>query len=278
MSNTKIILFGSTGMLGNYIKSYLLKNNKEILSIDRNILDISNVTYEKLNNLIIKYNIKEDDIIINCIGIIPQSENKNKTDNRNYFLINSLFPNMLGTISYIYKLKLIHITTDCVFTGEKGNYTELDLHDEINYYGVSKSLGELVYNATIIRTSIIGEENKNKYSLLEWVKKNKNKEINGYDNHYWNGVTCLQLAKIIKMIIEKELYWKGVRHIFSPKNLSKYELIKIINEIYNLNIKINKFKTKENINKTLDTIYDTNSLFNIHDLQLQINELKNYIF
>lgn len=278
MSNKKIILFGSTGMLGNYIKSYLLKNNKEILSIDRNILDISNVTYEKLNNLIIKYNIKENDIIINCIGIIPQSENKNKTDNRNYFLINSLFPNMLGTISYIYKLKLIHITTDCVFTGEKGNYTELDLHDEINYYGVSKSLGELVYNATIIRTSIIGEENKNKYSLLEWVKKNKNKEINGYDNHYWNGVTCLQLAKIIKMIIEKELYWKGVRHIFSPKNLSKYELIKIINEIYNLNIKINKFKTKENINKTLDTIYDTNSLFNIHDLQLQINELKNYIF
>jgi len=278
MSNKKIILFGSTGMLGNYIKSYLLKNNKEILSIDRNILDISNITYEKLNNLIIKYNIKEDDIIINCIGIIPQSEKKNKTDNRNYFLINALFPNMLGTISNIYKLKLIHITTDCVFTGKKGNYTELDLHDETNYYGVSKSLGELVYNATIIRTSIIGEENKNKYSLLEWVKKNKNKEIDGYENHYWNGVTCLQLSKIIKIIIEKELYWKGVRHIFSPKNLSKYELIKIINEIYNLNIKVNKFKTKEDINKTLDTIYDTNSLFDICDLQLQINELKNYIF
>ena len=88
------------------------------------------------------------------------------------------------------------------FTGKKGSYNEDDLHDEINDYGTSKSLGELC-DATIIRTSIIGEELRNKRSLLEWVKSNAHGEINGYDNHYWNGVTCLQLSFFIKDIIEK---------------------------------------------------------------------------
>lgn len=272
----KIFIFGSTGMLGRYIYSYFTSKSKEIICINRDNINISEVTYELLLNSLIKHDPQSDDIIINCIGIIPQSKNNNDTSKKNYFLINSIFPIMLSSIAFMKKMKFIHITTDCVFSGTKGNYSEIDIHDEINDYGISKSLGELGYNTTIIRTSIIGEEIKNKYSLLEWVKKHNNETINGYNNHYWNGVTCLQLSKIIYNIIENNIWWSGVRHIFSPNIVSKYELVKIINKIYELNNNIIKFNTEKTIDKTLNTIYDTNSIFNIPTLEKQILELKEY--
>ena len=174
-------------------------------------------------------------------------------------------------------MKFIHITTDCVFSGLKGNYTEIDEHDETNNYGVSKSLGELGYNATIIRTSIIGEELKNKYSLLEWVKKHNHTTLNGYTNHYWNGLTCLQLAKVVDKMINDNIWWKGVRHIFSPTSVTKYKLVKMINNTYKLNNIVEPLETENTINKTLNSIYDNNSNFNIPELNLQIEELHKFV-
>ena len=269
-----IYIFGSTGMLGSYINSYLKQQVKAVVSITRIDLDISTVTYEKIESLFATYEMKTNDVIINCIGIIPQSKNINDTSNRNYFLINSLFPNMLSTFAYTRNLKFIHITTDCVFSGSKGNYTELDDHDETNNYGVSKSLGELGYKSTIIRTSIIGEELKNKYSLLEWVKKHNNTSLTGYTNHHWNGVTCLELSKIINKLIDGNNWWAGVRHIYSPTSVTKYELVTMINDTYNLNNRVNMLETETTVNKTLNSIYDVNGTFNIPELKIQIEELK----
>lgn len=269
-----IYIFGANGMLGTYTKTYLKSQNKACICFTRDDLDVSTVTYDKLEKLFDKYTIHDNDIIINCAGIIPQSKNINDTSSRNYFLINSLFPNMLSTFASLNKMKFIHITTDCVFSGSKGNYTELDCHDETNNYGVSKSLGELGYNSTVIRTSIIGEELKNKYSLLEWVKKHNNTIINGYTNHYWNGVTCLQLAKIINNMIDENIWWSGVRHIYSPTSVTKYELVQMINDIYNLNNTVEPIETETTVNKTLASIYDVNSQFNIPELSIQLEDLK----
>ena len=258
-----IFIFGSNGMLGRYINLYLSLTNKyKIITLDRTKYDVIKDNSNKLKEIL-----TPNSIVINCIGIIPQT---NRNNTKEYLKVNSIFPNMLSVLCNELNIKIIHITTDCVFSGKKGNYTELDEHDETNMYGISKSLGE-PENCTVIRTSIIGEELKSNKSLLEWVRSNKNKEINGYSNHYWNGVTCLQLAKIIEEIITKDLYWIGVKHIFSPNNLSKYELSNLINVIYNLNIKINKHNTENNINKTLSSIH--NNIFNIPELKYQIQEL-----
>ena len=257
-----IYLFGSSGMLGNYVKTILSKSY-EIICYNRNDYDILNDKFNKLN--IIMRKLKKNDIVINCAGVIPQKENLQEYEK--YIKINSLFPHKLQEIVKNHNSKLIHITTDCVFNGKKDNsYDENDTHTEKNIYGISKSLGE-PENATIIRTSIIGEETNGKKSLLEWVKSNKNGTINGYNNHLWNGITCLQLALIIKKIIDKNLFWEGVRHIYSPNIVSKYDLCIYINEIYNLNITINKFST-ETINKTLKSIYQP--LFEIADIKKQI--------
>ena len=274
----KIFIFGSNGMLGSYITSVLSKKFN-VKKFTRNDYDISNLSIDKLKLLLLdsgrESGLKKIDIVINCAGVIPQASKQIGLNTRLYFTINSLFPVVLGEICNKYRAKMIHITTDCVFSGIDGNYDETAIHDEKNEYGVSKSLGEIC-NATIIRTSIIGEELRNKRSLLEWVKLNKNKEINGYKNHLWNGVTCLQLAKIIDSMITKMIFWKGVRHIFSPSPVSKFELVSILNNIYNLNIKINEYETDKHVNKTLTTIFDTNSIFQLPDIKEQIIEMKKY--
>jgi dTDP-4-dehydrorhamnose reductase len=161
-----------------------------------------------------------------------------------------------------------------IFPFRDGNYNKNSIHDEINDYGTSKSLGELCYG-TIIRTSIIGEEVINKRSLVEWIKGNKDGEINGYINHYWNGVTCLELSKIIYKIINENLYWNGVRHIFSPTTVSKYELCNMINNTYGLNIKIKEYNT-EKVDKSISSIYETIKIFNIPELEEQITRMKIY--
>jgi len=266
----KIYLFGSTGMLGNYVK-IVLSNKFEVICITRLEFDILNDNWEKLTRIMNK--LQKNDVIVNCAGIIPQKTQN--TEYKKYIKINTIFPHKLQNIAEKFDAKLIHITTDCVFNGKKGSsYDENDIHTETNIYGTSKSLGE-PHNATIIRTSIIGEELIGKKSLLEWVKSNKNKTINGYDNHLWNGVTCLQLAYIINKMIINKLFWKGVKHIYSPNIVSKYDLCCYISNEFDLNIKINKSSGLENINKSLTSIYKIEDDFTIPDILTQIKKLNN---
>jgi len=232
----KIYLFGSNGMLGRYI--YLvLKDKYHIIQINRtefNIeTDIRNKLYQYFENC------TQDDIIINCIGAIPQKVNYDNI--RKYILVNTLLPNYLDQISLQKNCKFIHITTDCVFDGETGNYTNNDIHTANDIYGVSKSLGENLCNACIIRTSIIGEERYHKKSLLEWVLSKKNDKINGFSNHTWNGITCLEFAKLLNNIIDKKEYWIGKKNVISPDIVSKYQLCCYINEIYQCNIQVHSY-------------------------------------
>jgi dTDP-4-dehydrorhamnose reductase len=272
---TQIFLLGSTGMLGNYILKYLsnivcIKCNAENDSFD----DLKS----NIKNLLNGQNV----VLINCIGLIPQT---GIIDDLKYIKINSIFPKYLDIICHELDIKLIHITTDCVFNGgvltpydtpQIQRYDEDSIKDETGIYGMSKSLGENLQNATIIRTSIIGETANGRInkSLLEWLKSNKSGTVNGFTNHYWNGVTCLQLAKIIDNIITTNGYWNGVRHIYSPSVVSKYELICMLNEIYNLNINIVPVRSNS-INKSLISKYITPSIPEL-DIEIQIKEMYNF--
>lgn len=262
---------GANGMLGSYVKSYLYCCKKyEIVSFARKEYDLGTLSVESLTDVLMEKGFCEGDVVINCAGVIPQSSKQRSLTSRLYFVINSLFPVILSMICSRYNAKMIHITTDCVYSGKEGEYTENSIPDETNDYGLSKSLGDLSH-CTILRTSIIGEEIYNKRSLLEWVRSNKGQEINGFISHFWNGVTCLQLSKIIEEIIAENRYWDGVRHIFSPKPVSKYELLCMINEVYDLNITIHKLETVK-VDKTLRSIYEP--VFDIPVLRDQISELK----
>jgi UDP-N-acetylglucosamine 2-epimerase (non-hydrolysing) len=254
----KVILFGSTGMMGNYVR-YVL-NHHDLYIINRNQFDANNDSFEKLSELVKNLEPNENTTFINCIGAIPQKD----YDAHMYKNINQEFPHIINKIRKEYNAKFIHITTDCVFSGKDGNYNEQSIHDADTVYGQTKSRGE-PSDCAVIRTSIIGEDNLNKKSLLEWVISKKNNTIDGYTNHLWNGVTCYQLALIIDKMVNENIYWEGVRHIFSPNIVSKYELCQDISQVYCLNINVEKKET-EKCNRTLTSVYEKLFIIpSIHD-------------
>lgn len=263
----KVIIFGSNGMLGSYLKSYLGKKY-DLLALTRNDIDVSIIDESKLLQFMRDHIIK-DDVIINACGVIKQKENGLVS----MVMVNSVFPHILAKLKNEVGCHVIHISTDGVFSGKKGGYTEGDEHDCIDAYGKSKSLGE---NKTItnIRTTIIGEEKLNKRSLLEWVISKKGEIIDGYENHLWNGMTCLELAKFIDKIIKNNKYWNGVRHVFSPETVSKYELIGMINDVYDLGITINKKTTDTNCYRNLKTSFTPMIEKSIYDQILELKEFE----
>lgn len=270
----RVFVFGSNGMLGKYVSTYLKETltDYKVSSITRSEMDITKLSYDDLRRKFLFLGLSKGDVIVNCAGMIKQRNDSPDTD---FIMVNSLFPHYLAQIGKLHEAYVIHISTDCVFDGITGSYDENSKHNADDLYGKSKSLGEPI-ESCVIRTSIIGEELNNKRSLLEWVKSNKGKTIFGFTNHYWNGVTCLQLAKIINKIISDGMYWYGVRHIFSPRTFSKYDLVGIISDIYKLKIKTTPKETTENCYRYLSSIHDEVNYFNIPDLIEQIKELKEY--
>ena len=262
----KIVLFGSTGMLGRYVKKYLLEHSYDVVCIDRVVFDIESEKWNVLFDLLDEQALSQEEVIINCAGAIPQQGN----NPRKFIALNTLFPHELFRWSKRNGSQFIHITTDCVFSGERGDYNECSHHDAKDIYGITKSMGEDA-RMCIIRTSIIGEETTQKRSLLEWVRGKKGKEIHGFENVLWNGVSCLQLAKIVELVIRTRCFWRGVRHFYSPEYVSKYKLCKIINDIYKLNITIRK-KRLPCKNMTLTSLYDFPQGLLIPSIEEQIRE------
>ena len=266
----KIYVLGSNGMLGRYVFTYFKSIGYDVIGLTRKELDVINIREEELRAKFFHMGFQKGDTIINCIGMIKQRKD---IDDIQFIYINALFPRVLANVCESEGMNLIHPTTDCVFDGLKGKYVETDPHNCIDVYGKSKSLGE-PGNATVIRTSIIGDEIGQARSLVEWVKSNKGKTINGYENHIWNGVTCLQFAKICQFIIDNQIYWKGVKHIFSPTSFTKYELTRAISDIYELNITVKPFKTDVMCDRSLSSIDETGIY--VSELVEQIKEMKEY--
>jgi dTDP-4-dehydrorhamnose reductase len=255
----KIFILGSKGMLGRYMTTYL-KDYFNVVDITRKEIDASNVKQEELHAKLYNLGLKEGDVVINCVGTIKPMVDS--LGDLNAIQVNSVFPRILANVCEKMKVKMIHPTTDCVFTGFRGQYTENDIHDISDVYGRSKSLGE-PNNCTVIR------------SLIEWVKSNKNNSVFGFTNHIWNGVTCLQLAKICKQIIDKELFWVGVRHVFS-NSLNKLELVSTISDVYDLNIEVNPKETPIKCDRSLSSSSEFYKIFNIPSLREQIKEMKEF--
>jgi len=256
----RIIVLGATGMLGHKIIE-TLNNKYEVIGTIRvdekkyknhpilgnfNLIgNINSEHLESIKDLIIK---QKPDIVINCIGIIKQLPIAN--DPLSSILINSLFPHQLAHICKN-NCKLIHFSTDCVFSGKRGNYRENDSSDAEDLYGKTKFLGEVNYpHSLTIRTSIIGREINSKNGLLEWILSKKGQSVKGYCNVLFSGLTTNTLSNIIQNILSNFDSLSGVWHV-SSESISKYSLLTKINEKFNLDISIVPDYTI-NCNRALD--------------------------
>lgn len=268
----KVFILGSTGMLGKYVTKYL-NQFYDVVEVNRNLVDASTITQTELRSVLCdKLGLKKDDVIINCMGTIKPRVDE--LGDRKAIMVNSIFPRTLADVAEDLGAHMIHPTTDCVYLGLKGSYDENDKYDVHDVYGMSKALGE-PSNCTVVRTSIIGEEVGQTRSLVEWIKSNANNTVFGFTNHFWNGVTCLQFAKICQKIIERDNFWKGIKHVHS-NTLTKKELVETISEVYGLNITVTPKETPVMCDRSLSTIYNTGEIFDVPSLRQQIIEMREF--
>ena len=175
-------------------------------------------------------------VVVNCIGIVKQAEAAK--DPLASIEINALFPHRLARLCRTKGIRLIHISTDCVFSGRKGNYKESDLSDAEDLYGRTKLLGEVDYKGCLtIRTSMIGRELETSNGLIEWFLSQEGKTISGYKKSVFSGFTTNAFAEVIAGIITKNPELHGVWHVASEP-ISKFELLSLVKQVYGLNIRI----------------------------------------
>jgi dTDP-4-dehydrorhamnose reductase len=262
----KLVVFGSTGMLGYAVSEYFDRNGYDVKKNARSEFDIANDSHEKLYEIIgdAKY-------VVNCAGVIKPRIKDNTIEN--VLTINSAFPKNLAKVCRTLDVKCIHVTTDCVYTGNKGKYSESDVFDADDLYGLSKNGGDSA-ECMVLRTSIIGEENGQSRSLLEWAKSQAGKEVNGFTNHLWNGVTTTYLAEIIDTIFTKDLYKVGLFHIHSPNTLDKYELLKIFDEVYNLQLTINAVEGPFACDRSMISNFNLSKGIATKTIEQQVEEMK----
>ena len=275
----KVLVLGNQGMLGHVLyktlqskenlkKYFSIGINRSNNNIDEKSYKLDALNFEKLEGFI---NNQKPKYIVNCIGCLVEASLKKPSL---AIQTNSLLPHFLNEISEKYNFKLIHISTDCVFDGAKGMYVESDIKTETNYYGLTKNLGEINNNRNLtIRTSIIGPEIKLKHTgLFNWVISQKGKTINGYTNAIWSGLTTIELAKFIIWSLNENI--SGIVHATNGIGISKYDLLKITNDVFDLDINLieeNEYK----INKSLLNTKLSNYEFPTY--QKMINSMKYWI-
>lgn len=256
MRAEKILIFGGDGMAGSMIRQYLAEKGHDVISTTRRKPNKHNrIVFDAVQNI---YSIKElidkvkPSFVVNCIGVLNDFAEENK---QNAILINSYLPHELNSLASKDTFKLVHISTDCVFTGEKGNYIETDVPDATSFYGKTKALGEVLEgNSITLRTSIVGPDpNSSGIGLFNWfmAESNVNNELRGYSKVWWSGVTTLQLAKSIEVILGHNL--SGLYHLVNNKKINKFDLLNLFREHFNLDIQITEDQEKQNDKSLIDS-------------------------
>lgn len=254
MAKKKILILGSSGLIGHMVYLFLKRSNLFLLhnlAYSRKV-DKETKLLDATDFILLKKYLEtiKPDIIVNCIGILISESNANP---KKAIILNALLPHFLKDFTKNQKSKLIHISTDCVFSGDKINsYVENDEKDGKGYYAKTKGLGEIIDNSNLtLRTSVIGPELKpNGEELFNWFMS-QNGSINGYLNAYWSGVTTIELAKSVLWAIENNTV--GLYNVTNGIRISKYELLSLINNITGKEIKIVPFKNKLSDKSFIDT-------------------------
>ena len=258
----RVLILGASGMLGHKLwqtisgevdtyggvrQSCRAYAKYGIFDLDR-LVDYLSI--QDFDTCIRAFSQVKPDVVVNCIGIIKQVSGL--TPAVDFVRVNALFPHQLAELCLLSGTRLIHISTDCVFSGRKGMYTEDDLPDPIDLYGRSKLLGEVTgENCLTIRTSMLGRELERSISLLEWFLNQPDQCIKGYTRAIFNGVTTSVLAKIILQVITQWPDLTGLYHL-SAQAVSKYDLLTQIRDAFRMQTVIEPFD-EFRVDRSLDS-------------------------
>jgi dTDP-4-dehydrorhamnose reductase len=252
----KILILGATGMLGHKLMQVLSREHMVTGTVRREAsvlvdhpvfskMDIlGNISADNLESVRAAIDKVNPDVIINGIGIVKQLPAAQ--DPLQSITINALFPHQLALICRQKNIRLIHMSTDCVFSGRRGYYSEKDLSDAEDLYGKTKYLGEVNYPGCLtLRTSIIGRELDTSHGLIEWFMGQEGRTIYGYNTAVFSGLTTLALSEIIREIITLQPRLSGIYQVASEP-ISKYSLLVLVKKTYRMTISIEPDETVVN--------------------------------
>ena len=257
----RILILGASGMLGNAVyrvfaaDKFLSVTGTARASVMAKLGDglsskiLTGVDVESIDSLVNLLASIKPDVVINCVGLVKQVDQGN--DVLSAIPINSLLPHRLAKLCALISARLIHVSTDCVFSGARGGYSEADVPDAQDVYGRSKLLGEVDYpNAITLRTSIIGHELRSGRGLVDWFLAQEG-EINGFKRAFFSGLPTVELAQVIKDYVMPNPSLHGVFHV-SAESISKFDLLTLVAKTYGKSIRINPNDSFV-IDRTLDS-------------------------
>ena len=271
----RVLIIGGNGMAGHIVKVYLEQSKCDVYYTTRDKQDSNDKHFcfdaTNVADIVNILNKISPDYVVNCIGILNAAAEENKSM---AVCVNSLFPHFLDEQSQKFDYKLIHISTDCVFSGEKGGYIESDFPDAQSFYGRTKALGEVNNQASVtIRTSIIGPETREtRIGLLDWFLKQSG-DIKGYTKSFWTGVTTLQLAKFILDITKNDI--SGLVHLVNKEKISKYHLLLLFKKYFEKDINISPSGDYVSDKSLINTRDDCSIL--VPDYETMVRELRDWI-
>ena len=276
----KFFICGCNGMAGHAISLYLQEQGHEVYGFDLHESKlIKSFAGNAFDTETIARVIKEGnyDTVINCIGVLNQFAENNHALAA---FLNSYFPHFLAKTTEGTDTQVIHMTTDCVFSGKKGSYTEHDLRDGETFYDRSKALGELDDDKNLsLRNSIVGPDiNPKGIGLLNWFMNNTTgeaPEVNGFTKAMWTGQCTTQLAKTMELAAKERIH--GLINAVPDTNISKYELLKLFNKyLRGGRVKINAI---EGVNADKSLIRTNNEWsYRIPDYEQMVFEMSQWIF
>lgn len=231
----KVLILGATGLIGSTITRFLQKQHDfEVHAVSRDCSSIPlpnthncDMSYQSLNSLMQSTN---PTYVVNCVGL---TKHLASGTSNTYLFPNVLIPLYLKRLKLKYGYSLIHISSDCVFSGLNAPYSDTDQPDAQDHYGATKAISEtlLEADAMILRTSTVGHEQNTKHGLLEWFLSQSGR-VNGYKNAYFNGVTTFTLAKLIYQLICSNVGFRiGIFNVASER-ISKYDFLCIVQKLY----------------------------------------------
>jgi len=253
----KILILGATGLIGHQV-FMCLKANKDYevfnfarqrkIAEDTVLLDARNE--HRLEQAILEI---KPDVIVNCMGILIAEANR---DPENAIFLNAYMPQRLKSIANVLDAKLVHISTDCVFSGKKGTYSETDIKDADDTYGRAKALGEVIESPHVtLRTSVVGPEIKDGEELFHWFMSQEGK-IKGFTKSFWSGVTTLELAKAVGWVIENDI--QGLYHVTNGQPINKFDLLMLFKKYTKKNIEIEGIEGRVTNKSFVDTRQEMN--------------------
>jgi len=263
----KVLILGATGLIGHQVYLRLkTRSHYDVFSMAyQRKIDDETILLDARDEHLLEKKICDiqPNVIVNCMGILISEANKNP---EHAIFLNAYMPHRLKNIANALNAKLVHISTDCVFSGKKGSYLETDFKDADDTYGRAKALGEVTETPHLtLRSSVVGPELKEGEELFHWFLRQQG-IIKGFTKSLWSGVTTLELAKAVEWAIENDI--RGLYQITNGKPINKYDLLELFKKYTEKNILIEAVDGRVTDKTLIDTRQELNELIPSYDVMV----------